>query len=104
MNLLPKGSWKFEMEDKYDVVSSQLVVAVVKLVSLDFLGSYEEVIGEEGLLSIFKTVPIPDARRQQPGDFDSRMWFLESMGTLSDCGVLTCEDVWLLERYVLPLQ
>ncbi|KAH8809650.1 hypothetical protein DL96DRAFT_1473415 [Flagelloscypha sp. PMI_526] len=94
------GVWKFEHEHGYNVVSDPLVVAIVKLASLAFLGPYKDVIGDDGLMAIFGMVPIPNSPSHQPGDFSSRTWFLESIGTLGDCGILTCEDLWLLEREI----
>lgn len=31
-------------------------------------------------------------------EFSSRTWFLEAIFVLHDCGMLQCDDVWLLER------
>ncbi|KAF8876575.1 hypothetical protein BD779DRAFT_1449256 [Infundibulicybe gibba] len=94
------GEWKFEMESK-DVVSSPLVVAVVRLADVGFLGGYEDVVGADSLLPIFKTVAIPKIGSSiHPAEFSSRTWFLDAIGALHDCGVVTCDDVWLLEREI----
>lgn len=86
------------METK-DVVSSPLVVAMVRLADVSFLGSYQDVVGADSLLPMFKTVAIPvTSSRGNMAEFSSRTWFLDAIGVLHDCGVVTCEDVWLLER------
>ena len=92
------GLWKFKVENQ-DVVSSPLVVAIVRLADVSFLGSYDEVVGKDGLLMMFHTVlkVIPS---QASAEFSSRAWFLEAIGALHDCGVVHCDDVWLLEREI----
>ncbi|KAG6910351.1 hypothetical protein DXG01_011420 [Tephrocybe rancida] len=90
--------WKFEAETK-DIVSSPLVVAIVRLGDVGFLGNYEDVVGQDSLLPMFKTVAIPAVGSAiHPAEFSSRVWFLDAICTLHDCGVVTCDDVWLLER------
>lgn len=93
--------WKLEVETK-DIVSWPLVVAVVRLADVTFLGGYEELVGKDSLLPIFKTVIIPGkaAKEQQLAEFSSRTWFLDAIFSLHDCGVLQCDDVWLLEREI----
>lgn len=94
------GEWKFEVETK-DVVSSPLVVAIVRLADVGFLGGYEDVVGQDSLLPMFKTVAIPaKGSAIHPAEFSSRTWFLDAICVLHDCGVLTCDDVWLLEREI----
>jgi hypothetical protein len=67
---------KPKIESKKDVISSSLVVAILRLADVTFLGDY----GGSGLM--LKT------------------WFLEAIGVLHDCGVVQCEDVCLLKRDV----
>jgi len=96
----PGDEWKLEFE-AMDVVSSPLVVTVVRLADVTFLGGYEEIVGRDSLLPIFKTVTIPaKASKQQLAEFSSRTWFLDAIFSLHDCGVLQCDDVWLLEREI----
>ncbi|KAF9500261.1 hypothetical protein BDN71DRAFT_1440867 [Pleurotus eryngii] len=94
--------WVFETASK-DIVGSPLTVAIVRLGDLESLGAYHEVVGMDGLLSMFKTVEIPkvdDGRviNRHGAEFSSRTWFLDAIRILHDCGVITCNDVWLLER------
>ncbi|KAF8066563.1 hypothetical protein FPV67DRAFT_1417636 [Lyophyllum atratum] len=90
--------WNFEIITK-DIVSSPLAVAIVLLGDVGFLGSYEDIVGPDSLLPIFKTVAIPAAGSAiHPAEFSSRTWFLDAICILHDCGVVTCDDVWLLER------
>lgn len=54
-------------------------------------------------LSTLSTPPPPPPQQQQPQsqlltEFSSRMWFLDAIFVLHDCGMLQCDDVWLLER------
>ncbi|KNZ82180.1 hypothetical protein J132_06748 [Termitomyces sp. J132] len=92
--------WRFEAETK-NIVSSPLVVAVVRLADVGFLGQYEDVVGQDSLLPMFNTVAIPKIGSDiHPAEFSSRTWFLEAICTLHDCGVITCDDVWLLEREI----
>jgi len=93
------GCWKFEVESKMDVISSPLVVAILRLADVTFLGDYEDVVGPDSLLPMFKTIPIP-THTENRKEFSSRLWFLEAIAVLHDCGVLQCEDVWLLEREI----
>jgi hypothetical protein len=90
------GLWNFEVESK-DVISSPLVVAILRLADVTFLGGYDDVVGPDSLLPMFKTVEIP-ASGHGSAEFSSRMWFLEAICVLHDCGVVQCDDVWLLER------
>lgn len=94
------GEWKLDVETK-DVVSSPHVVAIVRLADVGFLGGYEDVVGQDSLLPMFKTVAIPaKGSAIHPAEFSSRTWFLDAICVLHDCGVLTCDDVWLLEREI----
>lgn len=95
------GQWMFEFEYK-DIISSPLVVAIVQLTDVAELGSYAEVVGDSGLLPMFKEVAVPLSPdpNKPPAEFSSRSWFLEAICVLHDCGVVTCDDVWLLEREV----
>ncbi|KAF8992161.1 hypothetical protein BDQ17DRAFT_1332460 [Cyathus striatus] len=86
------AQWKFEIDTK-DVVSSPIVVALVQLANVEYLGDYEDIVGKDGLVTMFGAVNVP----QQS---DSRTWFLDGIGVLHDCGVVTCDDVWLLEREI----
>lgn len=90
------GVWKLEVESK-DVISSPLVVAILQLADVTFLGGYDDVVGPDSLLPMFKTVAIPGYGSK---DFSSRTWFLEAICVLHDCGVVQCDDVWLLEREI----
>lgn len=118
--------WRFEAESGKDVASSLLVVALIRLADVSFLGEYKDVVGEDGLLPMFKSVKIPGrvATRSNaegggaaggqgggagagtervtapPQEFSSRIWFLDAICMLHDCGVVTCDDVWLLEREI----
>ncbi|KXN92048.1 hypothetical protein AN958_10035 [Leucoagaricus sp. SymC.cos] len=91
--------WKLEDKTR-DVLSWPLVVTIVALADVTFLSSsYEELVGKDSLLPIFKTVVIPGkTSTQQLAEFSSRTWFLDAIFSLHDCGVLQCDDVWLLER------
>jgi hypothetical protein len=90
------GCWKFEVESK-EVISSPLVVAILRLTDVSFLGDYEDVVGPDSLLPMFRTVAIPT---HTATEFSSRSWFLDAIGVLHDCGVVQCDDVWLLEREI----
>jgi len=91
------GLWKFEAEDDKDVISSPHVVAIIRLGDVGLLGTYEEVVRADGILPMFMTVPIPQTIS---ADFSSRTWFLDAIAALHDCGVVQCDDVWLLEREI----
>jgi hypothetical protein len=93
------GEWKFEMENK-DVVGSPLVVVIVRLGDVACLGDYEDVVGGDGLLPMFKTLAIPASGSGHRTEFSSRTWFLDAICVLHDCGVINCDDVWLLEREI----
>ncbi|KIK63343.1 hypothetical protein GYMLUDRAFT_72060 [Collybiopsis luxurians FD-317 M1] len=93
-----KPYWKFSM-DTVDILSSPEAVALVKLSDIADLGSYNDIVSENGLCPMFKVVEIP-AAGLIPKDFSSRSWFLDVMGSLADCGVCQCDDVWLLEREI----
>lgn len=98
----PKSAseWIFGMET-HDIISSPMVVAIVRLADVGFLGNYDVVVGKDGLFSMFKTVAIPETGSViHPAEFSSRTWFLDAIGVLHDCGVITCDDVWLLEREI----
>ncbi len=90
------GVWRFEVELK-DIISSPLVVAILRLADVNFLGGYDDVVGPDSLLPMFMTVAIPN---QVSTAFSSRSWFLEAICVLHDCGVVQCDDVWLLEREI----
>ena len=90
------GEWKFEVESR-DIISSPLVVAILRLADVGFLGDYDDVVGADSLMPMFKTVAIPATKST---DFSSRTWFLEAICVLHDCGVVQCDDVWLLEREI----
>jgi len=42
--------------------------------------------------------PLQQQLQQQLTEFSSRTWFLDAIFVLHDCGMLQCDDVWLLER------
>lgn len=97
------GIWKFEIEREKDVVSSPMVVAILRLADVSFMGGYDDVVGPDGLVPMFKTVKIPQPAKDflsTPTDFSSRSWFLEAICVLHDCMVVHCDDVWLLEREI----
>ncbi|KAF5367272.1 hypothetical protein D9615_010449 [Tricholomella constricta] len=94
------AEWAFEAETK-DIVSSPLLVAIVRLGDVGFLGTYEDIVGQDSLLPMFRTVAIPAIGSTiHPAEFSSRTWFLDAICVLHDCGVVTCDDVWLLEREI----
>lgn len=90
------GLWKFEVESS-NILASPLVVAILRLADVSFLGGYDDVVGKDSLLPMFKTVAIPT---QASTEFTSRTWFLEAICVLHDCGVVQCDDAWLLEREI----
>lgn len=96
--------WKFEME-KRDIVGSPLTVAIIRLGDVSYLGSYDDIVGWDGLPSMFRTVKIPELgaasnSSYNPAEFSSRIWFLDAIYVLNDCGVVNCDNVWLLEREI----
>lgn len=64
-------------------------VALVRLADLHGLGSYTDVV--DALKGALGNV---DVTKQQ----SSRAWFVEAIGVLDDCGFVSCEDAFLLER------
>lgn len=92
------GCWKFEREPNKDVISSPTVVAIVRLADVGYLGSYDDIVGPDSLTPMFKTIAIPAPGSTALAEFSSRTWFLDAIGVLHDCGVVTCDDIWLLER------
>ncbi|KAG6828430.1 hypothetical protein H0H92_008004 [Tricholoma furcatifolium] len=89
--------WRFSTSTQ-DIVTSPLVVAIVRLSDIGFLGGYQDIVAPDGLLNIFRSVAIPAVGSSlHPAEFSSRSWFLDAICTLHDCGVVTCDDVWLLE-------
>lgn len=95
------STWKFEMVNK-DIVDSPLTVAVIRLGDVSYLGSYDDVVGRDGLQAMFRTVKIPELEDGSTtnAEFSSRIWFLDAIYVLNDCGVVNCDDVWLLEREI----
>ncbi|KAF9455891.1 hypothetical protein BDZ94DRAFT_1277042 [Collybia nuda] len=93
------GEWTLSVEPGKDIVSSPLVVAIVRLADVGFLGGYDDVVGQDSLLPMFRTVGVPQ-RGTSAREFSSRTWFLDAICALHDCGVLQCDDVWLLEREI----
>jgi hypothetical protein len=93
------GEWEFVMERK-DVVGSPLVVVIVRLGDVACLGNYEDVVGSDGLLPMFKGLDIPTTGSGPCAEFSSRIWFLDAICVLHECGVINCDDVWLLEREI----
>ncbi|KAL0958999.1 hypothetical protein HGRIS_014312 [Hohenbuehelia grisea] len=98
------GGWSFDMSTT-DITGSPITVAIVSLGDLESLGPYEDVIGGDGLEPMFRTVPIPESGtggaalvNRHGVTFSSRTWFLDAICVLHDCGVVTCDDVWMLER------
>ncbi|KAH6909788.1 hypothetical protein BKA70DRAFT_1274795 [Coprinopsis sp. MPI-PUGE-AT-0042] len=91
------GDWRFEKEQK-DIINSSLIVAIIRLADVSFLGSFEDIVGPDSLAPMFKTVVIPQPGTNAYAEFSSRTWFLDAIGVLHDCGVVHCEDGWLLER------
>lgn len=91
------GEWKFEVVNSKDIISSLDVVVILRLADVGFLGEYDEVVRTDSLLPMFQAVAIPTTRST---DFSSRSWFLEAICVLHDCGVVQCDDVWLLEREI----
>jgi len=92
-------SWKYVQEEK-DVISAPLAVAIFQLADVGFLGDYEDIVGPDSLTPMFKTIKIPSAGSIASADFNTRTWFLDAIAVLHDCGVVTCDDGWLLEREV----
>lgn len=94
------GEWIFKADTR-EIVSSPLLVAIVRLGDVGFLGTYEDIVGPDSLMPMFKTVAIPAIGSTiHPAEFSSRTWFLDAICVLHDCGVVTCDDVWLLEREI----
>lgn len=94
------SKWKLQVETR-NIITWPLVVAVVRLADVDFLGGYDVLVGKDSLLPIFNTVAIPDGREEKMRElteFSSRSWFLDAVFSLHECGVLQCDDLWLLER------
>lgn len=87
------GRWAFEMDSTVDFHASTETVAMVRLADLHGLGSFADVVQE--LSATFNTV---DTTNTHPAEFSSRLWFIEAICVLHDCGFVTCEDAWLLER------
>lgn len=99
--------WKFEIRTK-NVVTSPHVVAIIRLAKLhQFQDSkYEDAVGdsEGSLRSIFQMVIIPTMGSTiRLAEFSSRTWFLDAINMLDECGVIVCDDVWLLEREIRRL-
>ncbi|KAF9269774.1 hypothetical protein L218DRAFT_1072553 [Marasmius fiardii PR-910] len=94
--------WRFETDSSKDITASPEVVALIRLARVSDLGEYEDIVGNDGLTSLFKDVKIPSTP-ESPMDFSSRTWFTEAVGTLHDCAVVHCDDVWLLEREIKRL-
>lgn len=90
------GIWKFEVGVK-EALASPETIAIVRLSDISFLGGYKAVVGSDSLLPMFKTVAVPTVAT---ANFSSRSWFLDAICTLHDCGVVQCDDVWLLEREI----
>ena len=95
------NSWKFVREVK-ELLSSPLVVAIVQLGDIGFLGEYDKLVVGDDLQSIFGVVPVPvpDGNSPKYSEFSSRTWFLDMVTVLHDCGMVTCDDVWALEREI----
>ncbi|KAF8622315.1 hypothetical protein AX15_007124 [Amanita polypyramis BW_CC] len=93
------NSWKFVREVK-ELLSSPLVVAILQLGDIGFLGEYDRLVAGEDLQSMFGMVAVPDSRSPKSSEFNSRTWFLDMVTVLHDCGMVTCEDVWSLEREI----
>ena len=106
---IQQGGWRFEKEVA-GVIGSPSVVAIIRLADVGFLGSYDDIVGEDSLMPMFRTVSLPVPKPQgEPGgsggggggqEFSSRVWFLDAICVLHDCGVVTCDDCWLLEREI----
>ncbi|KAF5339722.1 hypothetical protein D9611_009085 [Ephemerocybe angulata] len=91
------GDWKFTQEER-DVISAPLVVAIFRLADVSFLGEYEDIVGPDSMMPMFKTIKVPAPGSIASADFSTRTWFLDAIAVLHDCGVVTCDDGWLLER------
>ncbi|KAF9033755.1 hypothetical protein BDZ89DRAFT_1062852 [Hymenopellis radicata] len=87
------GRWAFAMENSADFHQCAEAVAMVRLADLHGLGSFADVVQE--LTATFNTV---DTSNTHPAEFSSRLWFIEAICVLHDCGFVTCDDAWLLER------
>ncbi|KAM6495057.1 hypothetical protein JOM56_009680 [Amanita muscaria] len=94
-----KMVWKFTRERK-EVLTSPLVVTMVRLADVSFMGQYQDLIVSEDLIGMFNQVKVPAG---DPLEFSSRAWFLDAITILNECGVLTCDDVWNLEREIRRL-
>ena len=75
---------------------------MMQLANVTFLGGYDAVVGPDSLLPMFKTVAIP-ASGHGSAEFSSRTWFLEAICVLHNCGVVQCDNVWLLKRDIRRL-
>lgn len=89
------GAWAFTVDSARDVLAEPMLVAIVALGELAPLGTYEEIVGSDVLLAMLGNVAVPPAAERP---FSSKAWFMDAVGVLHDCGVVVCEDVWLLER------
>lgn len=90
----PRG-WRF-VEDERNVLSWQLVVAIVQLGDIEFLGDYDDLMGGNYLTQMFAQVKLPSSDLSE----SSRTWFLDAVGVLHEFGILTCEDTALLEKEI----
>lgn len=84
--------WTFEMEPNKDVNAWPEIVAIVRLGDLSGLGCFKDVVQE--LITTFSTVDM----NIDPVEMSTRKWFLDALWVLHDCGFVTCDDAWLLER------
>ncbi|KAK7049883.1 hypothetical protein VNI00_005313 [Paramarasmius palmivorus] len=97
-----RPGWRFQIDNAKDITNSPEVVALIRLTRVSDLGDYDDIIGNDGLTSLFKEVKIPPTP-QSPMDFNSRIWFADAVGFLHDCAVIHCDDIWLLEKEIKRL-
>jgi len=92
-----RNFWKFVAERR-EVLTSPLVVAIIRLADVSFLGEYNDLIAPDCLLGMFHHAEVPAGDLGRNPEFSSRTWFLDVIDVLNDCGVITCDDKWNFER------
>jgi hypothetical protein len=92
------GQLRLVAEESADLISSPLVVAIVRLTVLADLGTYKDMVGSDPLLTgMLQQVPIPDEGQEE---YRPQSWCLEAIESLHEFGVLHCEDRNALEREI----
>ena len=94
-----RNFWKLVTE-KREVLTSPLVVAVIRLADVSFLGEYNDLIAPDCLPGMFHQAEDAAGGLANNPDFSSRTWFLDVVDVLNDIGVVTCDDRSNLEREI----